>query len=68
MVQDRNSKPNLTNESNVGRAGAYSEVNNQSQEVNKQSNDELKYKLKMRLVNGEIGKEEYLEILKMIES
>ena len=45
-----------------------SEVNNQTQLTHKQSNDELKYTLKMRLVKGEISKEEYLEILKMIES
>ncbi|MGH9986855.1 MAG: hypothetical protein ACRD8W_23160 [Nitrososphaeraceae archaeon] len=44
------------------------EVNNQTQHIQKQNNDELKHTLKMRLVKGEISKEEYLEILKMIES
>lgn len=70
--------PSQTGESQDGRAmetrqsrrqsrHVFSEIDIQSQQPTKQSNNELKYTLKMRLVKGEISKEEYLEILKKIE-
>jgi hypothetical protein len=58
-----------SNDSSIsGRVENDSRVESEPLQINIQSNDQLKHVLKMRLVKGEISKDEYLELLKIIES